>query len=194
MKKILIAIIILNSCLSFSQENILLLNKVEENKFQLDGVISDDEIKDAKILELKFESEPGYNTEPSKKTTSFIVYSDKFLYVGIRAYRDNIVSPIVPRDNGSLFSGDFSGLNFDTFGDARNNIFLASNLYGSQFDAIRLEGTGYGGSQYNMNVNANFDFKSLGKETDFGYEMEFIIPFSEIPFPNGKDQRWKIDS
>ena len=44
-----------------------------------------------------------------------------------------------------------------------------------------------------MNVNANFDFKSLGKETDFGYEMEFIIPFSEIPFPNGKDQRWKID-
>ena len=45
-----------------------------------------------------------------------------------------------------------------------------------------------------MNVNANFDFKSLGKETDFGYEMEFIIPFSEIPFPNGKDQRWKIDN
>ena len=53
MKKILIAIIILNSCLSFSQENILVLNKVEENKFQLDGVISDDEIKDAKILEAK---------------------------------------------------------------------------------------------------------------------------------------------
>ena len=99
----------------------------------------------------------------------------------------------MPRDNGSLFSGDFSGINLDTYGDARNNIFLASNLYGSQFDAIRLEGTGYGGSPYNMNVNANFDFKSLGKETEYGYEMEFIIPFSELPFPNGTNQRWKID-
>ena len=193
MKKIFIFLLVLNISLLHSQESILLLNKVEESKFKLDGIISDDEILGASILELKYESEPGYNSEPSKRTTSFIVYSENFLYVGIRAYRDNIVSPIVPRDNGSLFSGDFSGINLDTYGDARNNIFLASNLYGSQFDAIRLEGTGYGGSPYNMNVNANFDFKSLGKETEYGYEMEFIIPFSELPFPNGTNQRWKID-
>ena len=193
MKKIFIFLLVLNISLLHSQENILVLNKVEESKFKLDGIISDDEILGASILELKYESEPGYNSEPSKRTTSFIVYSENFLYVGIRAYRDNIVSPIVPRDNGSLFSGDFSGINLDTYGDARNNIFLASNLYGSQFDAIRLEGTGYGGSPYNMNVNANFDFKSLGKETEYGYEMEFIIPFSELPFPNGTNQRWKID-
>ena len=193
MKKIFIFLLVLNISLLHSQESILVLNKVEESKFKLDGIISDDEILGASILELKYESEPGYNSEPSKRTTSFIVYSENFLYVGIRAYRDNIVSPIVPRDNGSLFSGDFSGINLDTYGDARNNIFLASNLYGSQFDAIRLEGTGYGGSPYNMNVNANFDFKSLGKETEYGYEMEFIIPFSELPFPNGTNQRWKID-
>ena len=193
MKNIFIFLLVLNISLLHSQENILVLNKVEESKFKLDGIISDDEILGASILELKYESEPGYNSEPSKRTTSFIVYSENFLYVGIRAYRDNIVSPIVPRDNGSLFSGDFSGINLDTYGDARNNIFLASNLYGSQFDAIRLEGTGYGGSPYNMNVNANFDFKSLGKETEYGYEMEFIIPFSELPFPNGINQRWKID-
>lgn len=193
MKKIFIFLLVLNISLLHSQESILILNKVEESKFKLDGIISDDEILGASILELKYESEPGYNSEPSKRTTSFIVYSENFLYVGIRAYRDNIVSPIVPRDNGSLFSGDFSGINLDTYGDARNNIFLASNLYGSQFDAIRLEGTGYGGSPYNMNVNANFDFKSLGKETEYGYEMEFIIPFSELPFPNGTNQRWKID-
>ena len=38
MKKILIAIIILNSFLSFSQENILVLNKVEENKSDEDRI------------------------------------------------------------------------------------------------------------------------------------------------------------
>ena len=42
--------------------------------------------------------------------------------------------------------------------------------------------------------DANFDFKSAGRITQDGYEIEFIIPFSEIPFPNGKDQRWKIIS
>ena len=32
----------------------------------------------------------------------------------------------------------------------------------------------------------------MGRITEEGYELEFIIPFSEIPFPNGKDQSWKI--
>ena len=32
----------------------------------------------------------------------------------------------------SLFDDDFANIHFDTFGDARNNIGLTSNLYGSQ--------------------------------------------------------------
>ena len=48
-------------------------------------------------------------------------------------------------------------------------------------------GSGSGWSQ-----DANFDYQTLGRYTDFGYEVEFIIPFSSIPFPNGKNQSWKI--
>ena len=41
--------------------------------------------------------------------------------------------------------------------------------------------------------NANFGFQSKGRQTDRGYEVEFIIPYSVIPFPNGKNQSWKIE-
>ncbi len=48
------------------------------------------------------------------------------------------------------------------------------------------------GSGSGWSLDANFDYQSLGRYTDFGYEVEFIIPFSSIPFPTGKTQRWKI--
>ena len=58
-------------------------------------------------------------------------------------------------------------------------------------DAVRTPGIGFGGEPQ-VNRNVNYNFESLGRITDEGYELEFIIPFSEIPFPNGKDQSWKI--
>ena len=92
-----------------------------------------------------------------------------------------------------MFDDDFANIHLDTFGDARNNIGLTSNLYGSQGDGIRVESSGYSGQNSGWTQDANFDFKSLGRYTDFGYEVEFIIPFSIIPFPSGKNQRWKIN-
>ena len=52
MKKLLLLLLILNSSYSFSQENTLVLNKIQEEKFILDGVVSDQEIDGAKILRL----------------------------------------------------------------------------------------------------------------------------------------------
>ena len=178
---------------SFSQENILNLNKADESKFVLDGILSDQELKNSVELEIIYEHEPGYNISPSYKTTGYLIYTDTFLYVGFRAYRDEVVASIHPRDNRSLFDDDFANIHLETYGDARNNIGLTSNLYGSQADGIRVEATGYSGQDSGWSLDANFDFKSLGRYTDFGYEVEFIIPFSVIPFPSGNNQRWKIN-
>lgn len=178
---------------SFSQENILNLNKADESKFVLDGILSDNELENSVELEIIYEHEPGYNISPSYKTTGYLIYTDTFLYVGFRAYRDEVVASFHPRDNRSLFDDDFANIHFETYGDARNNIGLTSNLFGSQADGIRVESTGYSGHDSGWSLDANFDFKSLGRLTDFGYEVEFIIPFSVIPFPSGNNQRWKIN-
>ena len=174
-----------------SQEKILSLNKIEGDRFLLDGTISNEEIEGAKILEVKYEEQPGYNIQPSQRTTGFLTYSNKHLYVGIKAYRDKVVAPVTTRDNRAIWRGDFTGLAIDTYGDARNNIIINSNPSGSQSDAIRMPGTGRGGGP-SVNSNVNYDFKSMGRITEDGYELEFIIPFSELPFPNGKTQTWKI--
>ena len=62
MKKLLLLLFILNSSYSFSQENILVLSKIQEEKFIMDGIVSDQEIENAKMLELIYEQEPGLNT------------------------------------------------------------------------------------------------------------------------------------
>ena len=75
----------------------------------MDGIISDEEIKDAKVLEIKYE-EPSFNTVPSKKLQGYLTYSNKFLYVGIKAYRDNVVAPVTTRDNSAIWTGDLAVL------------------------------------------------------------------------------------
>tara|TARA_B100000900_G_scaffold343493_1_gene307237 strand:- start:506 stop:1303 length:798 start_codon:yes stop_codon:yes gene_type:complete len=190
MKKILLIIFSIFYSTCFSQETTLVLNKIDQNKFILDGIISDDEINSAKILEIIYEDTPGYNIMPSQETKGYITYSDKFLYIGIKADRERVVAPLTPRDNRAFWRADFVGLSIDTYGDARNHIILASNASGSQNDVIRLPSENLG--DLNMK-NANFDFQSKGRQTDSGYEVEFIIPYSEIPFPNGKNQSWKIE-
>ena len=191
MKKLLALFLIINSSISFSQDVILELNKISEEKFILDGVVSDQEIDEAKILEVIYEETPSFNTMPSQETVGYFTYSDKFLYVGVKAQRSRVIAPLTTRDNSAIWRGDFTGLAIDTYGDARNNIIINSNASGSQSDAIRLPGIGFGGGP-SVNSNVNYDFKSAGRITQDGYEMEFIIPFSEIPFPNGKKQSWKI--
>ncbi len=191
MKKLLALFLIINSSISFSQDVILELNKISEEKFILDGVVSNQEIDEAKILEVIYEETPSFNTMPSQETVGYFTYSDKFLYVGVKAQRSRVIAPLTTRDNSAIWRGDFTGLAIDTYGDARNNIIINSNASGSQSDAIRLPGIGFGGGP-SVNSNVNYDFKSAGRITQDGYEMEFIIPFSEIPFPNGKKQSWKI--
>ena len=191
MKSFFLIILLIYCSSTLGQDTILVLNKIEESNFNMDGIISDEEIKGAKVLEILYEETPSFNTVPSKKTIGYLTYSDKFLYVGIKAYREKVTAPITTRDNGAMWNGDVAGLVFDTYGDARNHINLISNPSGSLFDAIRMPGRGFG-SEININIDVNYDFSSMGKITDYGYEMEFIVPFSVLPFPNGKDQSWKF--
>ena len=50
MKKLFLILFGLYFSVSFSQETILVLNKIDQNKFNLDGVVTENEIDGAKIL------------------------------------------------------------------------------------------------------------------------------------------------
>jgi len=193
MKKLFLCFILLIGFDSYSQKTSHYLNKIDKNNIEFDGVVSDEEIKNASEISLKYEISPSYNTDAIRSTVAYINYTDTYLYVGIKAQRDRVISNIINRDDWAMYNGDAISIELDTYGDARNQIFLVANPSGSLLDAIRLDGRGYSGSDYNLKKSANFDFNARGFIKEGGFDLEFIIPFSEIPFPNGKDQRWNIN-
>ena len=181
---------------SYSQIRSHVLYKKDSNQINIDGVITNKEIENSKVFDINNETSPGYNIPSKYKTLGYMFYTNKFLYVGFRAYRDQVKTSVLPRDDFKIYtsSQDMVSIHIDTFGDARNWVGLVANALGSQLDGSRIEprgvqqGPGAGG----WSLESNYDFETSGRVTDFGYEVEFKIPFSSISFPNSKNQKWKI--
>ena len=181
---------------SYTQVRTHILNKISPDKIKIDGIITEEEIKESKILNIDNEISPGYNIPSAYKTLGYMFYTDKFLYVGYRAYRDQVKTSILPRDDFKMFTSgqDMVSIQIDTFGDARNWVGLVANALGSQLDASRIEprGVQQRPGDEGWSAESNYDYETAGRVTDFGYEVEFKIPFSSISFPNSKNQKWKI--
>ena len=181
---------------SFTQVRTHTLNKISPDKIKIDGIITEQEIEESKIFHLDNEISPGYNIPSTYKTSGYMFYTSTFLYVGYRAYRDEVKTSILPRDDFKMFTSgqDMVSIQIDTYGDARNWVGLVANALGSQLDASRIEPRGVQQSPgaEGWSPESNYDYETTGRLTDFGYEVEFKIPFSSISFPNSKNQKWKI--
>ena len=181
---------------SYTQVRTHTLSKISPDKIKIDGIITDEEIEVSKIFNLDNEISPGYNIPSTYKTLGYMLYTDKFLYVGYRAFRDQVKTSILPRDDFKMFTSgqDMVSIQIDAFGDARNWVGLVANALGSQLDASRIEprGVQQRPGDEGWSAESNYDYETAGRVTDFGYEVEFKIPFSSISFPNSKNQKWKI--
>ena len=192
MKKTFASFCLFISFYCFSQQTVLNLVKTQDSEFVLDGILSESELKNAFTIEINYEHTPGYNTLPSYMTTGYVNYSNEFIYIAFKAYRDEVVASIHSRDNFSMYSEDYVNIHLDTYGDARNHLGFSANIHGSQNDGVRVESSGFGNQDSGWSLDPNFEWSSLGRLTESGYEVEVVIPFSAIPFPNGKNQQWKL--
>ena len=168
------------------------LIKSEPNSIIIDGKINKEEWKNAKIVDLDLEIEPNYNTKANVKTTGYITYSDNYLFVAFYAYGNpsNIRSAIRQRDEYGMWNDDVVLIRFDTYRDARNNILLASNPFGSQYDVKGIDAL-TDEERYDGSFNINYE--SSGTIVEDGYNVEMKIPFSSLPFPNGTNQKWHFN-
>jgi len=182
---------------SYSQIRTHDLLKKDTNQINIDGVITNKEIEDSKVFDINNEISPGYNIPSSNKTLAYMLYTNKFLYIGFKAYRDDVKASVLPRDDFRMFGTgqDMVSIQIDSYGDARGWVGLVANALGSQLDASRIEPRGVqqgGPGASGWSPESNYDFDTAGRITDFGYEVEFKIPFSSISFPNSRNQKWKI--
>ena len=184
--------------LCFCTDNIVIAQetftpkKSNEEQIILDGLLTENEWSNAVKIPLDIEFNPANNLPARKETTAYVTYSDKYLFVGIYAKDDpkNIRASIRPRDDFNIWSDDVVLMRLDPFADARNNLGLAVNALGSQFDVRQVNALS-DDDRYDSTFNVNFESK--GVIVKDGYSIEMKIPFSEIPFPNGKDQVWHIN-
>ena len=164
--------------------------KISDNKIKIDGIIDPIEWEGSIKIELDNETEPGYNIKPIVNTTGYILYSDYHVYLRFEAEtKETVRASIRKRDDNGIFNDDIVGFDIDTYGDGRNNLFIGSNAYGSQVD-VRVMNALQEESRYDMSFD--LEYESAGSISGNSYIVEMKIPFSSLPFPNGKDQKWKF--
>jgi hypothetical protein len=164
--------------------------KISDNKIKIDGIIDPVEWEGSIKIELDNETEPGYNNKPIVSTTGYILYSDYHVYLRFEAEtKETVRASIRKRDDNGIFNDDIVGFDIDTYGDGRNNLFIGSNAYGSQVD-VRVMNALQEESRYDMSFD--LEYESAGSISGNSYIVEMKIPFSSLPFPNGKDQKWKF--
>ena len=191
LQKVFLSLMLCSGYSLYSQ-NIFTPLKIKENQIEIDGVISPGEWDKATLVPIDFEVNPGNNTPAQKKTVGYITYSDTHLFVAIYAYDDpkNIRASVRSRDDFGFFNDDFVNLRLDTYADGRNNYLMLCNPFGSQFDARAINALT---DEDRYDSSFNVDYQSAGTIVKGGYHVEYKIPFSSIPFPNGKDQRWHFN-
>ena len=155
-----------------------------DSKITIDGDLSEPAWREAAIADGFAENQPGNQIKPPVDQKVLICYDEHNLYLGFVAYDDPKTIRYSLRDRDDIFSDDYFGILFDTYGDASWGYELFVNPLGIQGD-LRMLGNG------NEDMSLDLVWESRGKVTDSGYQVEVAIPFSSLRFPNKPEQVWK---
>ena len=66
----------------------LSIGKMMAENITLDGKLSPGEWDEAVVFDLEYEVMPSRNTPSNLKTTAYVKYDEKYLYVGVKAFGD----------------------------------------------------------------------------------------------------------
>ena len=163
----------------------LLGSEVLSNGIVLDGSLSLGEWDKAITFDLEYELMPSRNTPAELKTTAYVKYDKKFLYIGIKAYGDPKKIRATLKNRDETWNEDYVALMTDPFRDGRYGILIGVNALGVQLDEKHIS---------NAEPDDSWDilFQSATAFQDDGYSAELIIPFSELQLPDVEVQKWKM--
>ena len=151
----------------------------------LDGTLSIDEWAQAVPFDLEYEVMPSRNTPANLKTTGYVKYDEKNLYIGVKAYGDPAKIRATLKNRDQTWNEDYVALMADPFGDDRYGILIGVNALGVQLDEKHT-------SSSDPDDSWDILFQSATAIQDDGYSAELIIPFSELQFPEAKIQKWQL--
>ena len=163
----------------------LLVPDIMGNNIILDGTLSSEEWNQASSYDLEYEVMPSRNTPAALKTTAYVKYDKKYLYIGIKAFGDPNKIRATLKNRDQTWNEDYVALMADPFRDGRYGVLIGVNALGVQLDEKHISSAGPDDSW-------NILFQSATAFQDDGYSAEFMIPFSELQLPDTEIQQWKI--
>jgi hypothetical protein len=163
-----------------------LIHKKKE-QVVIDGKLNEDVWNGLPIAKgfTQFSPSFGIDAEDYRKTEVKMFYNDKGLYVSAVLY-DNpelMMSQITQRDN--FGQTDFFRLVINPNNDAQNDTEFIVFSSGAQADAISAPSIGR-----DFGWNAVWD--SAVKHTENGWQLEMMIPYRSLRFPEAEVQTWGI--
>jgi hypothetical protein len=157
-------------------------------EIRLDGDLGDPGWQGAAVLDQFWETQPGDNVSPKAKTTVWVTYDDRHLYVALRCEDPEparIRAPFVERDD-IVGTDDNVAVFLDTRGDGLTAVELRVNPRGQQGDAV------FNDASQNEDFAPDFFYDTAARVTDFGWAAEMRIPFSSLRYPRRDAQEWRI--
>lgn len=134
---------------------------------------------------------PLDSVQAKKQSTIKILYDNKNLYVGIKAYSSgkNYATQSLQRDFRGSGSDSFS-LVFDTFNDGTNAFLFGINPFGVRREALIANG---GASDDDFNLAWDMKWKGDAKIYDDYFTAEMVIPLTSFKFEEGVT-KWRFNS
>ena len=160
-----------------------------QGTINIDGDLSDPGWQNAAKYETWFETNPGDNVAPQVKTTGYITFDRKFLYVAIDSSDPTpakITAQYGDHDQISGASDDFVGVAIDSRNDGKTATEFFVTARGVQYDAI-VDDAGNG-----EDSAPDFFWDSAAKINDHGWSAEIRIPFSSLRYDGANPEQWGI--
>jgi hypothetical protein len=157
-------------------------------EIHLDGDISDPGWQRAAVIDSFWEVRPGDNVPPKAKTTAWVTYDERSLYVALRCddpEPSRIRAPFVERDQ-IVGTDDNVAVFLDTRGDRLTAVELRVNPRGQQADAV------FNDASQSEDFSPDFFYDTAARIAEFGWTAEMRIPFSSLRYPKQEEQAWRI--
>lgn len=171
------------------------LNKREKKAFRvvespvIDGSIEEEIWEEGKNERVRFIQFMPHNGKASDfETTVQIAYSDKAVYVAARLYDpapDKILREFGKRDD--------MGRNADSFGFILDPYNSGMNAFTFFVTAAGVQGDYYISAGNNWDSNWDAVWNSAVKIDEYGWSVEFEIPYFAFRFPRQEVQHWGVN-
>ncbi|WP_396203612.1 DUF5916 domain-containing protein [Gemmatimonas sp.] len=169
----------------------------------VDGVLDEPEWRNAALLTGFSQFFPNDDVAAQDSTEVLVWYSSTALHVGLRAHAAPGTVRATLADRDRITQDDNVQLFLGTYNDSRQALVFAVNPFGIQSDGVLTEtGAATGGGVFGSTTTRareatdlapDYVWRSKGRLTPYGYEVEIVIPFKSLRYRNADVHTWQLN-